>query len=110
MAINLSTLVNSTLPSQVATAWVNFGYVNSSITIRSSYNISSVIKNSAGNYTINFTTSLTDANYVIVTSANAQQNLISQISSQSSSSFVLITQTNTGPVDSTIVGVTIFGS
>lgn len=46
-------------------AWVNFngtGLVGTQ-TIRASYNVSSVTKNGTGDYTINFATPLTDANY-----------------------------------------------
>jgi len=45
-------------------AWVNFnGTTATPSTIRGSGNVSSVTKNSTGNYTMNFTSSLTDANY-----------------------------------------------
>ena len=47
-----------------ARAWVNFdGTLTTPITPRSNYNVSSVTKNGTGNYTLNFTTSLADANY-----------------------------------------------
>jgi len=62
-----------------ALAWVNFNGTSSTpITPRSNYNVSSVTKNSTGNYTLNFTNSLTDANYAVSTAvgsnstANAQ--------------------------------------
>jgi len=60
MAINLSTLVNSSVASQIANAWVNF----SGSTINSSYGVSSVTVNAAGDYTVGL--SLTDANYCAV--------------------------------------------
>ena len=44
-----------------AKAWVAYNGVTSSI--RSSYNVSSVTRNSAGDYTINFTNAFADANY-----------------------------------------------
>jgi hypothetical protein len=47
-----------------ALAWVNFGYVASAVTIRASYNVSSITRSAAGNYTLNFSTALSDANYV----------------------------------------------
>jgi hypothetical protein len=58
-------------------AWVNFdGTRNAADTgastnganvkIRASGNVTSVLKNSVGNYTVNFTTALPDANYVPV--------------------------------------------
>jgi hypothetical protein len=47
-------------------AWVNFdGTQSGSITPRASSNIASVVKNGTGDYTITFTTAMTDANYVV---------------------------------------------
>jgi len=47
-------------------AWVNFnGTTASPSTIRGSGNVTSVTKNSTGNYTVNFTTAMPDANYSI---------------------------------------------
>ena len=45
-------------------AWVNFNGVTTT-SIRASYNVSSVTFVSTGNYTVNFTNALTDANYCI---------------------------------------------
>lgn len=47
---------------QLCKAWINF---NGSATpsIRASFNVSSLTRNAAGDYTINFTTAMTDANY-----------------------------------------------
>jgi len=47
-----------------AGAWVNFNGVTT-VTIRSQYNVSSVARNSVGNYTINFTNAFSDANYAV---------------------------------------------
>ena len=46
-----------------AKAWVNFGYVSSAITIRASYNVSSVTRSGTGLYTVNLTNALVDTNY-----------------------------------------------
>lgn len=46
-------------------AWVNFNGVTT-VTIRGSGNVSSVVRNSAGNYTVNFATAIQDANYCAV--------------------------------------------
>lgn len=43
-----------------AKAWANW---NSSGTIAASYNVSSITVNSNGNYTVNFTNAISDANY-----------------------------------------------
>jgi hypothetical protein len=45
-----------------ARAWVNFDGVTT-VTVNSSYNVSSVTRNSTGNYTLNFTSSLSSATY-----------------------------------------------
>ena len=47
-------------------AWVNFGYVSSAISIRSSYNVSSITRVSTGVYTVTFTNNLTDSNYSVI--------------------------------------------
>jgi hypothetical protein len=50
-----------------AKAWVNFDPSSgSSCTIRASYNVSSVSYNATGSYTVNFTTSFANTNYVAV--------------------------------------------
>ena len=55
-----------------ARAWVNFdGTLSGTITPRGSYNISSVVKNSTGDYSVNFTTSMPNANYSICGTAGA---------------------------------------
>ena len=51
---------------QIAKAWVNFngtGTIGASQTMRSNFNVSSVTKNGTGDYTVNFTTAMADANY-----------------------------------------------
>jgi hypothetical protein len=59
---------NATLSSaQVAKAWVTT--TNNSNTITDSYNVSSVTDNSAGHFTVNFTTDQPDANYCVVANA-----------------------------------------
>ncbi len=50
---------------QLCRAWVNFDGTGT-VTIRSSYNVSSITDNGTGDYTINFTTAMPDANYAPV--------------------------------------------
>lgn len=45
-----------------AKAWVNFNGTGT-VAIRSSYNVSSITDNGTGDYTVNFTTAMPDANY-----------------------------------------------
>lgn len=54
----------------IAKAWVNFNGV-SGASIRSSFNVSSVTRNGLGNYTVNMTTAMPNANYAIIGTANA---------------------------------------
>ena len=54
-----------------AKAWVNFNGVTTT-TINASHNVSSVTRNAAGDYTVNFTIALVDANYVAVGMSRAQ--------------------------------------
>ena len=59
-------------PVYAARAWVNFNGTGT-VAIRASGNVSSITDNGAGDYTVNFTTAMPDANYgVAVTSSNGQ--------------------------------------
>jgi hypothetical protein len=51
-----------------ALAWVNFNG-SGTVAIRSSYNVSSITDNGTGDYTVNFATALSDANYAAVITA-----------------------------------------
>jgi len=62
---NITIPATSISGANVAKAWVNFNGTTSPGTIRSSYNVSSVTKNGTGDYTINFSTPMADANYSI---------------------------------------------
>ena len=51
-----------TAPGYMARAWVNFNGTGT-VAIRASGNVSSITDNGTGDYTVNFTTALVDANY-----------------------------------------------
>ena len=51
--------------SGAAKAWVNFNGT-STVAIRASFNVTSITDNGTGDYTVNFTTALADANYNVV--------------------------------------------
>jgi hypothetical protein len=68
-ALTISTLNNDTgvLATQngmsgITKAWVNFNGTGT-VAIRSSFNVSSITDNGTGDYTINFTTAMPNANY-----------------------------------------------
>ena len=81
LGITDGTIVNADISASAAIAstkltgvndakvWVNFNG-KSTVTIRGSFNVSSVTDNGTGDYTVNFTNSLADANYVVATSMN----------------------------------------
>jgi len=48
--------------SGLCKAWVNFNGTGT-VAIRASYNVSSITDNGTGDYTVNFTTAMVDANY-----------------------------------------------
>jgi len=52
--------------SGLAKAWVNFNGTGT-VAIRASFNVSSITDNGTGDYTVNFTTALADANYALAT-------------------------------------------
>ena len=69
-ALTISTLndSNGVLATQngmtgIARAWANFA--GASGTVNSSFNISSITRNGAGDYTANFTTAMPNANYAL---------------------------------------------
>jgi hypothetical protein len=61
----LSTATGSA-PSYSARAWVNFNASTGAAVIGNSGNVSSVTYNSTGDFSVNFTTALNDANYAFV--------------------------------------------
>jgi hypothetical protein len=75
-ALTISTLNDSSgvLATQngmtgIAKAWVNFDGTGTPA-IRGSFNVSSITDNGTGDYTINFTTAMPDANYAVNSTGN----------------------------------------
>jgi len=100
-----------------ALAWVNFNGTGT-VAIRSSYNVSSITDNGTGDYTLNFTTALSDANYAAI--ATSSQNVatgynwsigVSQATSPTTSALRLLAINGVGTsVDASYVNVAIFGN
>ena len=61
--------VNGTEVGTFCRAWVNFNGTGV-VAIRSSFNVSSITDNGTGDYTVNFTTALADANYTSIVSVS----------------------------------------
>ena len=62
--------VSGTAPLYMCRAWVNFNGTGT-VAIRQSGNVSSITDNGTGDYTVNFTTAMTDANYAVSTAQEA---------------------------------------
>jgi hypothetical protein len=62
--ITLNGTVTATGLTNSVKAWVNFNGTGT-VAIRASYNVSSITDNGVGDYTVNFTTAMTDANYAM---------------------------------------------
>jgi hypothetical protein len=58
-------------PVYACRAWVNFNGTGT-VAIRASGNVSSITDNGTGDYTVNFTTAMPDANYAAVCSSSDQ--------------------------------------
>jgi len=56
--------VSGTAPLYMCRAWVNFNGTGT-VAIRASGNVSSITDNGTGDYTVNFTTAMSDANYSV---------------------------------------------
>ena len=107
-----------------AKAWVQFG--GTTPTINGQYNVGSITKNAAGDYTINFTTAMANANYSVVGSAsiNTSSNAWPWVctNTQSTSPYYTAPTTsacrimttyntsNTGAVDCFYISVSVFSS
>jgi hypothetical protein len=97
----------------VARAWVNFNGTGT-VAIRASYNVTDITDNGTGNYTVNFTTAMPDANYALSGSAynsggNNSVGLDTNRAPSSSAAPITTSNTNTGAAfDSAITTVAIF--
>ena len=61
--------ISGTAPLYMCRAWVNFNG-SGTVAIRASGNVSSITDNGVGDYTVNFTTAMPDANYSLSGSAS----------------------------------------
>ena len=107
-------------PSYACRAWVNFdgtrdssgaaSTANTNRFIRSSGNVTSVLRTAAGNYTITFTTPMSDANYSVNISYGTLTGIL-KINSITANNFSFIT-TGVGGIgyDDTLNCASIFGN
>lgn len=70
--------IQNTSGTEVGTfcrAWVNFNGTGT-VAIRASFNVSSITDNGTGDYTVNFTTAMADANYSVAASGSSSQGFV----------------------------------
>ena len=102
--------------SGAAKAWVNFNGTGT-VAIRASFNVTSITDNGTGDYTVNFTNALEDANYApAFGSSNAasgtgrDQNIgiKNNVAPTTTALRIQVFEPNTGPVGSLYTNVAIF--
>mgnify|MGYP000665024385 CR=1 FL=1 len=65
---------------QAVKAWVNFdGASGGTVAIRDSYNVTSITDNGTGDYTVNYTAALSNANYAILTTGSNTDGLVTGV-------------------------------
>lgn len=108
--------VSGTAPLYMARAWVNFNGTGT-VAIRASGNVSSITDNGTGDYTVNFTTVMPDANYAPAfgssnnsSGTGRDQNIgvKNNVAPTTTTLRVQVFEPNTGNVDSIYTNVTIF--
>jgi hypothetical protein len=94
---------------QACKAWVNFNGTGT-VAIRASYNVSSITDNGTGDYTVNFTTAMPDANYsTVATALNSLANSwIPLLGTYTASSVQLKLYNTTGLGDVATINASVF--
>jgi len=105
---------NTMYPAYFTRAWVNFDGTGT-VAIRGSGNVSSITDNGTGDYTINFTTAMPDANYAVTGTSLQSGVLISLFSATvyATGSVRIVCGSDIGYIlstraDQTVVGIAIF--
>jgi hypothetical protein len=117
MSIQLSNLITN--QKQLCKAWVNFnGTLSTPITPRSAYNVSSITKNGTGDYTVNFATPMSDANYSVTSTCDGVVNsgtlgavcLKFGVAPTTSAVFITSKNANGTNTDASFINVQVFGN
>lgn len=96
-------------PLYACRAWVNFNG-QGTVAIRGSGNVSSITDNGTGDYTVNFTTAMQDANYATVVGGNNAQtnNGYIVVSDNTASAVRVMSRNDSSFSDGSIINVAIF--
>jgi hypothetical protein len=119
-AAKLDGAQSGSAPIYAARAWVNFNGTGT-VAIRASGNVSSITDNGTGDYTVNFTTALADANYNYVCAGSVNDGTANNLtlfvggyrgSSPTTTSLRIVTTYVTSgayaSIDSGIINVSVF--
>lgn len=103
---------NGTQTGTLCRAWVNFNGTGT-VAIRASFNVSSITDNGTGDYTINFTNAMPDANYSVASQGNTASGYLirgaDDFTARTTALFRIATYTLVGSQqDSSIVNVSVF--
>jgi hypothetical protein len=92
--LSTSATESDNVAKRTAKAWVNFNGTGT-VAIRDDFNVSSITDNGTGDYTVNFSTSLTNTNYLAIPYASrggSVSNREAQEGSRGTSSYLLYTK------------------
>ena len=109
-----STVAVDTVVQGTAKAWVNFNG-QGTVAIRRAFNVSSITDNGTGDYTVNFTTAMVDADYSTLgmgsVAGNTGKIVLYQTATAQTASLVRVINdiaSNVSPQDCSIMNIAIF--
>ena len=90
-------------------AWVNFNG-SGTVAIRASFNVTSITDNGAGDYTVNLTTALSDANYAVVACGENNRIALTNVSrtNTTTAAHILVITVSNVLADSSVVTASVF--
>jgi hypothetical protein len=114
-AAKMSGAQSGSAPIYAARAWVNFNGT-STVAIRASGNVTSITDNGTGDYTVNFTVAMVDANFISVTTGGdtgagvGGRNYNTTIAAKATTSVEIISAltSNSSVIDCPAIDVAIF--
>lgn len=108
--VKTATNATGSAPIYACRTWVNFNGTGT-VAIRASGNVTSITDNGVGNYTVNFTTAMPDANYTAVCSVSdgiSAPRLIAAVEYNTTNVRVASQASNFAATDYTVNNVAIF--
>jgi len=88
-------------------SWVNFDGTTTPPTIRASGNVSSVVRNGTGEYTVNFTEAMPDVNYATIVTSTRHPGVVIDVGRNTSSVRVGARTSNDAAYESIDISVTV---